>query len=653
MKRSIKNIINIIIIVAMLAANGLTIYYAKANSAVQPNDIQMSESSNMTDDNSSTSPEMPSGDNNTNGETPPEKPDGDSSGAGGNSSQDTDSATPPEKPDGDSGGAENNSSQNTDSETPPEKPDGDSSGAEDNSSQDTDSETLPEKPDGEDNNAQSSDGEEMNAPENMQMGTDQSSKIGTLYYILFGIESLILAAAIMYFIMSGANKKGIKETFKVADKIIIYILSIVIITAALTTADAFTANKLVSGSNQGAQIGGDNASSDDAAGATEVEDTEELNGTYTSSTADENAILVKNGGNLTLTDAIITKTGDSSNTESSEFYGINAGILVTEGSTATISGANISTDAAGSNAVFATGTDAKIYISDSTVTTTGGSSARGLDATYGGYIEADNVTITTQGGSCAALATDRGEGTVIAKNSKLETNGAGSPVIYSTGDISISNTTGTANAAQMVVVEGKNSATVENSTLVCSGAGNRNNVDDCGIMIYQSMSGDANEGTGNFTSKNSSLSIDSNSSYYKTAPMFFVTNTDAVINLENTKLSFASNILLSAKGTDEWGNNGSNGGNVTLNATKQELSGIIELDNISSLEMNLISSSYKGTINANNSAKSVALTLDKNSTITLTGDSYVTSLDNADSSNSNINFNGYTLYVDGKAVNSN
>ena len=63
--------------------------------------------------------------------------------------------------------------------------------------------------------------------------------------------------------------------------------------------------------------------------------------------------------------------------------------------------------------MFSTGTDSKIYISDSNITTTGTGSSRGLDATYGGYIEAENVKITTQGGSCATLATDRGEGTVI------------------------------------------------------------------------------------------------------------------------------------------------------------------------------------------------------------------------------------------------
>ena len=166
--------------------------------------------------------------------------------------------------------------------------------------------------------------------------------------------------------------------------------------------------------------GGMNSSSESVAqsGATEVDgETTTLANEYTTSNADESAILVENGGNATIDGATVTKSGgDSSNTENSEFYGVNSGILVTKNSTATIKNATISTNAKGSNAVFSTGEDSKIYISDSTITTTGSSSSRGLDATYGGYIEADNVNITTQGGSCAILATDRGEGTVNGSN---------------------------------------------------------------------------------------------------------------------------------------------------------------------------------------------------------------------------------------------
>lgn len=379
---------------------------------------------------------------------------------------------------------------------------------------------------------------------------------------------------------------------------------------------------------------------------------ETLSESYETSTSDESAILVQNGGTATIDGAKVSKSGgDSSNTENSEFYGVNAGILLTENSTATIKNAQITTNAKGSNAVFSTGTNSKIYVSDTTINTTGSGSSRGLDATYGGYIEADNVTIKTLGGSSATLATDRGEGTVIAKNSNLETNGSGSPVIYSTGDISIENTTGTANGSQMVVIEGKNSATVTNSTLIASGKGNRGDTDQAGIMIYQSMSGDAGQGTGTFTAKNSSLSIQESSSYYKTAPMLFITNTDAVINLNDTKLFYGSNILISCKGTSEWGKSGSNGGNVTLNAENQELTGNIEADSISTIVMNLNNSNYTGTINTENTAKSITLKLDSNSRLTLTGDSYVTALETSDTSYSNINFNGYKLYVNGVAIN--
>lgn len=60
---------------------------------------------------------------------------------------------------------------------------------------------------------------------------------------------------------------------------------------------------------------------------------------------------------------------------------------------------------------------------------------------------------------------------------------------------------------------------------------------------------------------------------------------------------------------------------------------------------------YEGTINSNNKAKSIKLVLDKTSRIKLTGDSYVSSLDDSDTSYSNIDFNDYKLYVNGKAIN--
>ena len=409
-------------------------------------------------------------------------------------------------------------------------------------------------------------------------------------------------------------------------------------------------NNSQSGNEQGGP-GSDQSSSVNATGKTTVKNTKTISEKTLSSTkSDESVVLTKSSGKLTLKNVKVNKSGDSSNTENSEFYGVNAGLLTTKGGTTTIKDSEVSTSAKGANAVFATGENAKVYIQNTTINTTGERSARGLDATYGGYIEADNVTINTKGGSCAALATDRGEGTVRVYNSNLTTNGAGSPVIYSTGNISIDKTNGQANGAQISVIEGKNKATITNSKVTCSATGNRGTTDMCGVMIYQSMSGDASKGTGTFTAKNSTLSINTNSKLYKKAPMFFITNTDAVINLNNTKLNFGSGTLIDAKGTSEWGNSGNNAGNVTLNATNQTLKGKIKADKISEVSINLKSSKYNGAINTNNKAKKVTLTLDKNSKLKLTGDTYVTSLNNSDKTNSNIDLNGYKLYVNGKAI---
>ena len=181
---------------------------------------------------------------------------------------------------------------------------------------------------------------------------------------------------------------------------------------------------------------------------------------------------------------------------------------------------------------------------------------------------------------------------------------------------------------------------------MASGIGNRNNVDNAGVMIYQSMSGDASEGTGTFTTKNSELTIDSNSTVYKSAPMFFITNTDAVINLTNTKLNYGSNTLISIKGTDEWGNSGSNGGNLTFNATNETLKGNIEIDKISTAILNLKSTTLTGSINSDNTAKSIEINLDEDSTWELTGDSYITVINDDDEEYSNIKSNGYTIYYD-------
>lgn len=355
-------------------------------------------------------------------------------------------------------------------------------------------------------------------------------------------------------------------------------------------------------------------------------DTTQTTGTFSSTTADQNVFLVSSGATLTLSgDITINKSGDASDTENAEFYGINAAILVQNSSSAIISGVTINSSGKGANSVFAYGSGSNIVISNSKINSTGASSARGLLSTYTGTITGTELEITTTGGSCAALATDRGEGVVKCSKCTLSTAGAGSPVIYSTGVITISDqTTGTATGAQMVVVEGKNSAIVEDSTLTGNGVGNRNGIDSCGIFIYQSQSGDADSGIASFTATNSSFTVSSTNTSY---PMFFVTNTQATITINSgNTFTFPSGKFLDVSATNAsvgWGTSGSNGGDLTITLNGQNITGDITVDEISSMNLYLTNGSYfKGTINGDKTGCVVTVSIDSTSTWELTGNSY-------------------------------
>lgn len=361
------------------------------------------------------------------------------------------------------------------------------------------------------------------------------------------------------------------------------------------------------------------------------------NQTYSASEADKSCVKATDNGNLTLSDSTVTKTGDSSSMDNSSFYGLNAAVLAESGGEITFSNSTVDTNGSGANGVFATGTGSTVNLSDVTINCTA-TGSHGVDATLGGTLNLNNVNIATSGnGASAAIATDRGGGTINTEGGTVTTTGTKSPGIYSTGDITVSDATIKTSGSEAVVIEGKNSTTVNNCTITAA--------KNYGVFIYQSFSGDAETGTGNFTMNGGSINATE-------GPMFYSTNTDAVINLKDATITADSGTLLQA-GADQWGTNGSNGANVIINADSESLNGNIILDNISTANLNLQNNtSLKGTLNKDNTAKSVSITLDKTSTWNATGTSYITSLTDADSSLANIISNGNTIYYD-SSVNTN
>ena len=381
----------------------------------------------------------------------------------------------------------------------------------------------------------------------------------------------------------------------------------------------------------------------------EITTSEDLtSGTYSSTESDQNAISVSGSIKSSLSNITVTKTGDSDGGDNTSFYGTNSAIIAKDGATVNITNATITTSATGANGVFSYGGSATtnntnsdgttVTISNSTITTSKDNSG-GFMTTGGGVMNATNLTITTAGTSSAAIRSDRGGGTVVVDKGTYKTTGKGSPAIYSTADITVKNATLVATASEGVVIEGKNSVTLENVELT-----DTNNTLNGQSFLYQSMSGDAAEGVATFTAKNSKITTNKGDSFY-------ITNTTATINLENNEIvnNDSTGYFLRAQ-KDSWGNSGSNGGVVTLNLTNQKVNGNIYIDSISTLSISMTSSNYEGAINSDNTAKSISIKLDSTSTIKLTGDSYITSLDDSDSSYSNIDLNGYKLYVNGKEL---
>lgn len=264
------------------------------------------------------------------------------------------------------------------------------------------------------------------------------------------------------------------------------------------------------------------------------------------------------------------------------FYGLNSAIVcIGKDSSVKIDNCKISTDADGANAVFST--DGANITAESITIKTKQNSSRGLYSTYGGTITASKVDIDTKGAHCAPLATDRGGGTVkvTGTDNKLTAHGEGSPCIYSTGDIQVEGAEGSSDVSETMVIEGKNSITLKDSNLTSKG-GN-------GVMLYQSMSGDAADKDA--SSKVSTLKVENSTIEYKgDGNVFYVTNTNTNVTLKNSKINYKGSKLINAA-AGRWGNEGKNGGTLNMTADGQSLKGNIAADDISKITVKLTNKS--------------------------------------------------------------
>ena len=314
-----------------------------------------------------------------------------------------------------------------------------------------------------------------------------------------------------------------------------------------------------------------------------TEDTTVSNETIESTGTDENAALISSGASVTLDNDTITRTSeDSKGGDNSSFYGVGAAVLATDG-TAYVKDGSVTTDAAGGAGLFAYD-DGTVYASGTTVETTQDTSG-GVHVAGGGTLYGWDLDVETNGESSAAIRSDRGGGTMVLDGGNYVSNGVGSPAIYSTADIAVSNASLTANGSEAVCIEGLNSIHLYD----CDLTGNMSDLDQNDntwtVILYQSMSGDSEVG-------NSTFQMDGGSLTSENGGVFYTTNTESTITLNNVDINYNDDneFFLQCTGNTNqrgWGQSGANGADCHFTGISQDMQGNVIWDSISDLDFYL------------------------------------------------------------------
>ena len=378
-----------------------------------------------------------------------------------------------------------------------------------------------------------------------------------------------------------------------------------------------------------------------------IEDTTVSNETIESTGTDENAALISSGANVTLDNDTITRTSaDSQGGDNSSFYGVGAAVLATDG-TAYVKDGSVTTDAAGGAGLFAYD-DGTVYASGTTVKTTQDTSG-GVHVAGGGTLYGWDLDVETNGESSAAIRSDRGGGTMVIDGGNYVSNGVGSPAIYSTADIAVSNASLTANGSEAVCIEGLNSIHLYD----CDLTGNMSDLDQNDntwtVILYQSMSGDSEVG-------NSTFQMDGGSLTSENGGVFYTTNTESTITLNNVDINYNDDneFFLQCTGNTNqrgWGQAGANGADCHFTGISQDMQGDVIWDSISDLDFYLTEgSSLTGAVVDDESYAGEGgegycnVYVSADSTWTVTGDSTVSSLENEGTI---VDGNGKTVTIQG------
>lgn len=250
---------------------------------------------------------------------------------------------------------------------------------------------------------------------------------------------------------------------------------------------------------------------------------------------------------------------------------------------------------------------------------------------------------------------------MVVDGGTYTTDGTGSPAIYSTADIAVHNASLTANNSEATCIEGLNSIRLFD----CDLTGNMpddNEQNDVlwNVIVYQSMSGDSEEGNGTFEMVGGTLTANAGG-------MFYTTNTQSTFILDGVNINYAedSDFFLRCTGNANgrgWGSAGANGADCSFTGIGQEMEGDVIWDRISTLDFYATKGSTltgafveDATYSSGDGEGYCNLYIDEDSTWIVTGDSALTSLEcagaviDADGNEVSVVDTDGTVYVEGSS----
>ncbi|MET9382236.1 hypothetical protein ABZY09_14445 [Streptomyces sp. NPDC002928] len=266
---------------------------------------------------------------------------------------------------------------------------------------------------------------------------------------------------------------------------------------------------------------------------------------FTADDTNETAVLVSNGGTLSLLRPTVVTSGNTESADDSSFYGLNAAVRATEtGSGISIRGGSITTTGSGANALHAeyngsiTMTGGRINVS--------GQFAHPVLVSHNGSAVLRDVDMVSTACHGSVVATDQGDGTVDVYGGRLLATGKYSTVLYATGTITAHRVRGVSKADNAVVMAGT-------TTTV--------------LADHSDLTG-AEDGVQGFAmgASSNTLTVRGGSITAEGGPVFDFSGGTTVINVsDGAKLRSATDQLVTVAG----------GGTVTLSASDTRLEGTI------------------------------------------------------------------------------